>query len=136
MAAYSETFPWPNSYGHYNYFEEQMKWHNKVSSLSKNGDGTYNLKRTQGDTLRVFICECYAFGIAEYMETFQKLGKLDAVIINSAWCGYSYQAKEHCRKAQVGLFKVGEFMGALNIKDYWNYITPEEKELLKKKKKP
>lgn len=133
MAAYSETFPWPNSYGHYNYFEEQMKWHDKVSSLVPHGNGTYMLTRVQGDTLRIFICECYAFGIAEYMETVDQLGEVNSIIISSAWCGYSYQAKEHCRKARVGLFKIGEFMGALKLRDYWNYIAPEEKERLKKK---
>lgn len=133
MAAYSETFPWPNYYGHYNYFEEQMKWHSKVSSLVPQSNGVYMLTRAQGDTIRIFVCECYAFGIAEYMETVDQLGEINAIIINSAWCGYSYQAKEHCCKARVGLFMIGEFMGALNLKDYWNYVTPEEKERLRKK---
>src|SRR3546814_12029570 len=43
----------------------------------------------RGDVLRLFICECYAFGVADYIETTGKLGHLDLVIINSAWCGHA-----------------------------------------------
>src|SRR3546814_5256989 len=56
------------------------------------------LRRTRGDVLRLFICECYAFGVADYIETTGKLGHLDLVIINSAWCGYSPDAKRYCRE--------------------------------------
>lgn len=132
MSAYSDTFPWPSHYGHYNYFETQMKAHGKIFSLTAQGGGVYDLVRTQGDTLRVFICECYAFGVAEYMETVERLGHIDVVIINSAWCGYTPDAKLHCRESNVGLFKISEFMGALHRKDYWLYLTNDQKEYYKK----
>ncbi len=132
MSAYSDTFPWPSHYGHYNYFETQMKAHGKIFSLTAQGGGVYDLVRTQGDTLRVFICECYAFGVAEYMETVERLGHIDVVIINSTWCGYTPDAKFHCRESNVGLFKISEFMGALHRKDYWLYLTNDQKEYYKK----
>src|SRR3546814_10951633 len=66
--------------------------HQKVAELTAEGDGVYRLRRTRGDVLRLFICECYAFGVADYIETTGKLGHLDLVIINSAWCGYSPDA--------------------------------------------
>lgn len=132
MSAYSDTFPWPNSYGHYNFFETQIKTNAKVVSLTARDGGVYDLARKQGDTLRVFICECYAFGIAEYMETVERLGHINVVVINSAWCGYTPDAKFHCRNAKVGLFKIGEFMGALHRKDYWLYLTESQNEYYKK----
>ncbi len=132
MAAHSEHFPWPSHYGHYNYFESQMNKHGKVASLTAQGDSVYKLTRTQGDTLRVFICECYAFGVAEYMETVENLEDVDVVIINSAWCGYSPDAKFHCRESNVGLFQIREFMGALHQDDYWRYLTATENEYFKK----
>ncbi|WP_326525551.1 hypothetical protein [Sphingomonas sp.] len=90
------------------------------------GNGVYRLIRANGDTLRTFICECYAFGVAEYMETVAQLGHLNAVIINSAWCGYSPDARRHCRDDNVGLFRIGEFMGALHSDEYWAYLTDQE----------
>lgn len=128
MAGHSENFPWLSYYGHYKYFEGQMHQHGMVASLTAEGTGVYCLGRTQGDTLRVFICECYAFGIAEYLETIEKLGRLDTVIINSAWCGYSPEAKRHCRDENIGLFAIGEFMGALHRDNYWSYLTDKEEE--------
>lgn len=132
MTAHSEIFPWASHYGHYNYFVSQMKQHGKVTSLTANAGGVFELTRMQGDTLRVFICECYAFGVAEYMETVEQLGEIDVVIINSAWCGYPPDAKQHCREAHVGLFKIGEFMAALHRSDYWRYLTDAEEEYFKK----
>ena len=132
MAALNETFPWTSYYGHYKYFEGQMERHGEVASITPEDNGVYELTRTQGDTLRVFICECYAFGVAEYMETVEQLGEIDAVIINSAWCGYTPDAKRHCRESNVGLFKIGEFMGALHRDDHWRYLTEAEEEYFKK----
>lgn len=132
MAAHNETFPWSSYYGHYNYFEEQMNRHGQVASFKQVDNGVYELTRTRGDTLRIFICECYAFGVAEYMETVERLGEIDSVIINSAWCGYTSDAKRMCRESKVGLFKIGEFMGALHRDDYWRYLTEAEEEHFKK----
>ncbi len=123
MAARNETFPWTSHYGHYKYFEQQMVGHRKVTSLTPLGPGVYELTRAQRSTLRVFICECYAFGVAEYIDTIDQLGAIDAVIINSVWCGYTPDAKRHCRESNVGLFMIGEFMGALHRDDYWLYLT-------------
>lgn len=128
MPAHSQRFPWSSHYGHYNFFEERLATHNKVASLTAQGGGLYLLQRAQGDTLRVFICECYAFGIAEYMESVAQLGAIDVVIINSAWCSYSPDAKRHCRDSGVGLFTIKEFMSALRSSDYWSYLTDEEEE--------
>src|SRR3546814_370960 len=89
MPGFSDQFPWPSYYGNYDYFENRMARHQKVAELTAEGDGVYRLRRTRGDVLRLFICECYAFGVADYIETTGKLGHLDLVIINSAWCGYA-----------------------------------------------
>src|SRR3546814_18538513 len=85
-----------------------MARHQKVAELTAEGDGVYRLRRTRGDVLRLFICECYAFGVADYIETTGKLGHLDHVIINSAWCGYACKTPELrpatqacCAKAQI-----------------------------------
>lgn len=133
MAARNETFPWTSHYGHYKYFETLINKHNKTASLTEESNGIYTLVRTQGDTLRIFICECYAFGTAETLETIEKLGEVNAIVINSIWCGYSPEAKQFCRDSVIGLFKIAEFMGALHRDDYWLYLTEAEEEYFQKK---
>ncbi len=128
MPAHSEDFPWPSYYRNYNFFESRMRAHNKITDVEASGDGFYVLTTTAGDTIRVFICECYSFGVAEYHEANEKLGKLNAIIINSNWCGYSYECKKHCRDDEVGLFDIRDFMAALNCDAPWNYLNESDKE--------
>lgn len=128
MPGHSEHFPWPSYYDHFDFFEQQMGHHRRVASLTPEGNGVYLLVRDHGDKLRLFICECYAFGIAQYTETVRQLGELNAIIINSVWCGYTSKAKRHCRETRVGLFNIREFMAALHREDYWMYLTKNEQE--------
>lgn len=128
MPAHSENYPWPSHYGHFNFFESRMRSHGRVRNCTPVGGGVYELTRNNGEVLRVFICECYAYGVAEYLETIENLGSVDVAIINSAWCGYTDEVKFHCRDLQVGVFTIGEFMGALNRVDFWNYFTEDQEE--------
>jgi hypothetical protein len=128
---HKQEFPWPNYYGNFNFFEDRMN-HNRVRTLNNLCNGRYDIVRDTGEVLRIFICDCYSFGVAEYIETKSKLGKLDAIIINSCWCGYTLEAKHHCRLQEVGLFTMADFMAALNMQDPWTYLHESDKKLFKK----
>jgi hypothetical protein len=129
MPAFNEQFPWRSYYDHYRYFEQVMSRHGKVRSLSTENDGVYELERAQGDTVRIFVCECYAFGVAELNETVDNIPNVNVIIINSIWCGYSPDAKKECRDRGIGLFAINEFMAALHRDNYWQYLTESEIEL-------
>jgi hypothetical protein len=132
MPAHSDTFPWLSYYRHYNFFEARIAGHRRVRDLKRFGEGHYLLRRYDGSTIKLFICECYSFGAAEYLEATEQLGPLDAVIINSAWCGYSDELKIQCRGERVGLFTIKDFMASLNRKDFWMYLDRLEEERLRK----
>ncbi len=127
MPAHSENFPWPSYYGHFRFFDENVEYHDRVRRLEFQGDGLYQVELTDHRSLKVFVCECYSFGLAEYHEVTDNHGDIDAVVIASAWCGYTGEVKEHCKNLDVGVFKIGEFMGALNSRDFVNYVPPEER---------
>jgi hypothetical protein len=127
------VFPWPPYYGHFQFFEKRMRQHGCVRELKASGDGIYELTDKFGKTLRVFICECYSFGAAEYLETINAIGNVDVIVINSAWCGYTSEAKRLCRDDKVGLFKIGDFMAALNKPKLWTYLNESETEAFKEK---
>lgn len=132
MPAENSEFPWMSYYGHYKFFEDRMQSHNKVLGIQNTREGLYEINLGDERVIKVFICECYSYGLAEYYETVERLGKVQAVIINSNWCGYTTEAKRYCREHGVGLFTIGEFMAALNIKNFWEYLTKEEKEYFTK----
>ena len=131
MPAHSDTYPWPSYYGNFNFFEQRMRAHNRVQVLEALQEGRYRLTRDNGTMLEVFICECYSFGAAEYLEVTTKLGRLDAIIISSNWCGYTCDLKIQCREEQVGLFNIRDFMAALNRSDFWNYLSEWDEQCFK-----
>lgn len=105
-----------------------MLEHSKVDSIENVAPGLYSIKLYGGRDLKVFICECYSFDVAEYMESCGNYGSLDAVVISSNWCGYSLDVKRHCMSENVGVFDISGFMAAINRRDYWTYMTKYERD--------
>jgi len=128
MPAHNEEFPWESYYGNYNFFEARMQQLGSVRNLTNLDVGLYEIERNGYENIKVFICECYSFGVAEYIEVKNNYGDIDAVIINSNWCNYTTEAKHFCYDEQVGLFEIGEFMGALTKENIWEYLTKEQRE--------
>ena len=133
MPAFSNSFPWPSYYGHFNFFESSMERHNRVSTMERQGDGRYKLTRNDGTAIQIFVCECYSFGVAEYEEVLDNFGKVDAVIISSNWCGYTADVKRHCRDQGVGIFDIKGFMAALNREQLWTYLDEFEERNFREK---
>ncbi|KTD27978.1 MULTISPECIES: hypothetical protein [Legionella] len=133
MPAHSEEYPWMSYYGNYIFFEKKMKEHSKVETITKINPSFYQIKLTDGRVIKTFICECYSFGIAEYLESCHNLGELNAVVISSNWCSYSLEVKRHCMDKNVGVYDIGGFMAAINMDNYWQYLTESEKEKFQEK---
>jgi hypothetical protein len=128
MPAQNASFPWMSYYRNYKFFEQRMNEHSKVSSCEHLDAGLYSIKLSTGKILKVFICECYSFGTAEYVESCGNYGALDAVVISSNWCAYGLELKRDCMTDKVGIFDVRGFMAAINKNDYWTYMTKYEKD--------
>lgn len=129
MAAINKTFPWMSYYKNYRYFLNLSGKHDKVTKVTEidKDRGYFKVYLKDSRILNVFICECYCFGVAEYEESLNNLKEIDAVVINSNWCGYSHDVKDYCRAQKVGVFTISEFLGAINIQNFWNYIPPNER---------
>lgn len=84
MPAANNDFPWMSYYKNYNSFKRKITFHDKVLSVVDvdAANGLFDIVQ-KDRTLRIFICECYSFGVAEYEEALENLGNLDAIIINS-----------------------------------------------------
>lgn len=128
MPAANEDFPWMSYYKNYNSFLRKIRKHNLVVNVEEvdASNGLFNIVQ-ENRTLRIFICECYSFGVAEYEEVLDHFDNLDVIIINSTWCDYTSDVKEYCKESRVGVFNISEFFGAINLTDFWNYIPPDER---------
>lgn len=133
MPADNKFFPWPSHYGHFNFFERRMSVHSRVRECHERGGGIYEVICESGAIISVFVCECYSFGVAEYMEVVKNFENIGAVIINSNCCGYTEDVKLHCRDERVGVFTIGDFMAALNRPDFWLYLNGNEEKRLRER---
>jgi hypothetical protein len=126
MPATNNDFPWMGHYGRYDYFERAIAEHSKVLGFEKEEEYLFAVALNDGRKLRVFICDCYSFDVADFEEVMAEVDAVDIIVINSNWCGYSNTAKSHSIKHKKGLFKYGEFLGAINYKKFWEYTPPEK----------
>lgn len=132
MAAYSDTFPWLSYYGQYNFFEDRMKEHSNIKAINKISPSLFKIILHNDINIKVFVCECYSYGVAEYYETVENLGNIDIIIINSLWCDYTSDVRYQCYLKGVGVFNIKGFMAALNAQNPCTYLTKDEKEYYKK----
>lgn len=133
MPAHNSTFPWLTYYRHYTFFENRMREHSKVRGLQKINTGLYDVHLLDDRVLRVFICECYSFDDADYHETVENYGLVDAVVISSNWCSYDFEMKLARMQEEVGVFDLKGFMAAINRTKCWEYMTEyERKDWLKR----
>lgn len=128
MPAHSDEFPWPSYYGHYRKLETLLKGHSKVDELEKLTGGLYDLTLETREKFKLFIGECYSFGVAEFHEVTDNCGDVDIVLISSAWCGYGYDVKHYCRNQNVGVFQIRDLMAALNKRNPSQYLNEYEVE--------
>ena len=133
MPAHQDSFPWMSYYGNYDFFEQRMHEHSKVNEVKKITPSLYDILLTDGRAIRTFVCECYSFDVAEFIEVCHGLGEVNAVVINSNWCGYSPNVKRHCMSQKVGVYDIRGFMAAINKTNYWEYLTEVEKEMFEKR---
>jgi hypothetical protein len=89
----------------------------------------YHIVRPQhGDTVRVFLTDAYLFTELDLDTMRSVLSPNDFVLIARPEAGYTRQARESGRQTQLGVGKLAEFMGALNKRNLWEYLTMEERE--------
>ena len=133
MPAHQDNFPWMSYYGNYDFFEQRMHEHSKVNKVNKITPSLYDILLIDGRVIRIFVCECYSFDTAEYIEVCQEFGQVNAVVINSNWCGYSPSVKRHCMSQKVGVYDIRGFMAAINKRKYWEYLTEDEEEMFEER---
>ena len=119
---------------HITFFTARLNEHNRVSNwelIANQHEYLFRITRTlsgsKNDVI-VHLTDAYRYGLAEF---FARPGELQAgsyVVIGmphaDAVSGVIEEAKEH----RIGIGHIGKFMGALNHKNLWEYLTPEERQ--------
>lgn len=124
MIDYSR-YPRPESIA---FFEKAMKQHDKVTYLRKISEYYYEVIRKNMPSVKVLVTNFYTVGLANVQEILSDYNDIDCIVTISNWNGYTQEAQDWGTSHHVGVFKMGEFMGALNVSEPYRYLRPKDRE--------
>lgn len=113
------------------FFENGMRGHFAVASITDLGNDIYIIKRTGNKSdLKIIVADIYIAGEAEVQEINPNLKDIDCIVLIGFYNRYSYAAKDLAKSMNVGLFDNREFFGAVNFtgKSLVNYEKKKKKD--------
>ena len=117
------------------FFEARMDEHSIVESwrrIANKDEYIYEIKRSRyGDIINIWLCDAYLLTELEYLSRPREIKSGDYILIARPEAGGSGSDL----KNKIGIGKIGELMGALNVKKIWTYEPPTEEERSQRAKK-
>ena len=122
-----EKFPRPESI---ETFIQYLSSNPVVINIEHKETQLIEIIRNGKSNLKVFMTNIYIVGLADVYEILSEVGHVEAIVTMSAWNSYTQEAKEECRRKNIGLFKFKEFMGAVYYdgQQFLDYIHPDDRE--------
>ncbi|MBD1887275.1 hypothetical protein [Microcoleus vaginatus] len=111
------------------YINKYLADHSFIKKMEAWNVAIFKVFLTDERELKVFVTNTYYF--TEYtLEKIQSIDpNIDAIICSHPYSTYSKSAKKQCVKANIGLFMLKEFKGAVRYKGekFLNYLLKEDK---------
>ena len=76
----------------------------------------------------VHLTDAYLYGLAEFFARPKELRAGSYVVIGMPHAGADPKVIEKAKEQRIGIGDIGKFMGALNYKNIWEYMTSEERQ--------
>ena len=117
---------------HITFFTTRMNEHNLVVSwepIADKHEYLFKVQRTlQGSVNEVIVhlTDAYRYGLADF---FARPGQLKAgsyVVIGMPHADAGQSVIDKAKEHRIGVGRIGNFMGALNYQNIWEYMPPGE----------
>ena len=118
---------------HITFFTARMDEHNQVSNwvlVSNEHEYLFRVRRklsTSESDVIVHLTDAYRYGLAEFFARPKQLRAGSYVVIGMPHASADGEVIEKAKEHRIGIGHIGKFMGALNYKNIWEYMTPEER---------
>lgn len=116
---------WNVSYNVITFFEKAMNGHGKVASVNRTKDIFFTVKDKEDRTFKVLLLNEYCIGLATVFKVIDEFPDTEYIVTGANWNGYTKEAKDYCMENNLGLFNLGEFLGALNWTNPKNYYKKD-----------
>jgi hypothetical protein len=114
------------------FFEDRMHEHSMVADIRQlpaEGEIVYEITRYRyDDKVKVWLSDAYRFTEMDYFNRPKVLKAGDYILIAKPEGGGEIK-EQLIASARIGVGKLAELMGALNVKAMWKYAPPTEEEL-------
>lgn len=112
------------------FIERFLSNHGAIENLEELNRGTMLIQLKDGRTLKVFVTNTYYFTDYTLDRVLEVDPAVNAIICSSPAGQYSDSAKQECIERGIGLFMLGEFMGAIlhSGDQYLNYLLRADRE--------
>lgn len=112
------------------YIARFLSDHSNIESLQELNRSTMLVQLVDGRSLKVFVTNTYYFTDYTLDRVLEVDPAIDAIICSCPVIEYSSSAKRICMENGIGLFMLGEFMGAIryNGEQFLNYLLRSERE--------
>jgi hypothetical protein len=110
------------------FFEKVMSSHGKVVDVQlvrDRDDYIYRITRAGPGDVMVHLSDAYRYGIADFAELPDELRSGGFVLVARPEGAFDENLVETARAMHIGIGKLAKFMGALNRRDFWNYVPKE-----------
>lgn len=118
---------------HIAFFTTKMDEHNLVNSwepIENEDEYLFRIRRTlsgsRSDVI-VHLTDAYRYGLAEFFARPKQLRAGSFVVIGMPHADAAADVIETAKLTHIGIGHIGKFMGALNHKNIWEYISPDER---------
>lgn len=112
------------------FIERFLADHSAIAQLQELNRGAMLVELRDGRALKVFVTNTYYFTDYTLDRVLEFDPAVDAIICSSPAGQYSDSAKQHCIERGIGLFMLGEFMGAILHRgdQYLNFLLRADRE--------
>lgn len=115
-----------------------MSGHSNVADMRDESDDEnyiYRIARAkQRDEILVWLTDAYLFTDADYYSRPPELRAGDFILVAKPEGGFHLDI-ETIHRERIGVGQIGKFMGALNAKEMWTYLTQDERERIERERR-
>ena len=119
---------------HISFFTDRMDEHHLVGSwevIDNQHEYLFKVRRTlfgSESEVVVHLTDAYCYSLAEFYVRPNQLQAGSYVVIGMPHADAEREVIELAKKERIGIGHNKKFMGALNLENVWEYLSPEERE--------